>query len=149
MGSGGRGAFCAPLPKESGMAGNGIRQLCVMEAEPKWHAAVRAASGAGQSPLGDGQDRMGSAGFRCENSRSQYWADRQEIMVQGVIGTVIIIVLFYFLKVETGICNFWSAAQRQNGDYYEKQAFNPYLPSYEYVSDGEPYGWCAVGKRML
>ena len=27
----------------------------------------------------------------------------------------------------------------RNGNEYEKQAFNPYLPSWEYIPDGEPY----------
>ena len=51
----GRDASFAPLSEVCGMAGNGIRRLCVKEAEPEWHAAVRAASGMGKSPLGDGQ----------------------------------------------------------------------------------------------
>ena len=35
LASGGRGASFAPLPEGCGMAGNGIRRLCVMEAEPE------------------------------------------------------------------------------------------------------------------
>lgn len=55
LASRGRGAFFVPLPKGCGMAGSGIRRLCVVEAQPEWHSAVRAASGTGKSPLGDGQ----------------------------------------------------------------------------------------------
>lgn len=41
----GPGASFALLPEGCSTAGNGIRQLCAMEAEPEWHSAVRVTGG--------------------------------------------------------------------------------------------------------
>ena len=49
-------------------------RLCVMEAQPERHAAVRAASGTGKSPLGDGQGKVSEnariLGVTCARSSS-------------------------------------------------------------------------------
>ena len=71
---GGRGASFAPLPEGFGVAGNRIRRLCVMEAQPERHAAVRAASGTGKSPLGDGQGgRPKGAGVGMVHKGNKMW----------------------------------------------------------------------------